>query len=191
DAACALLALPVALASGYLAFLAAVARRALPPAPVPPRLRFDVVVPAHDEEATVAETVQSLLRLDYPSSLVRVLVVADNCSDRTAEAAARAGAGVLVRRDAARPGKGHALAFASELLRRVPHRACSIVEDVEYGVALGLAGHRVHYAAEASVLGEMPASGAAARPQRRRWEAGRAALARRQLPKLLALGIQR
>jgi len=282
DVACALLALPFVVVSGYLAALAVLARRTAPPAPAPPRLRFDVVVPAHDEEHTIVETVRSLLSVEYPRRLYRVLVVADNCRDRTAEAAEAAGARVLVRRDVARRGKGHALAyafervladgfadavvvvdadsvvdpnllgafgarfaagaravqarygvrnpasswrtslmtlalglfhversiarerlrlscglrgngmgFACELLREAPHRACSIVEDMEYGVALGLAGHRVQYVDEAQVLGEMPSSGAAARSQRRRWEGGRFALARTQLPGLLAVAVQR
>ena len=38
------------------------------------------------------------------------------------------------------------MVFASTLLRDVPHDAFSIVEDVEYGIRLGLAGHRVEYA---------------------------------------------
>ena len=68
DLALALLALPVLAASAYLAALAAAARA---PAPEPrggrpPRIRFDVIVPAHDEEAGVAATVASLLGVDYP-----------------------------------------------------------------------------------------------------------------------------
>jgi hypothetical protein len=104
-----LLALPVLAATGYLLALAVLAR--LPPAtPGPePRLRFDVIVPAHDEEQGIEKTVHSVLAVDWPAGLRRVVVVADNCTDRTAERAERAGATVLVRQDAERRGKGHAL----------------------------------------------------------------------------------
>jgi len=83
------------------------------------------------------------------------------------------------------------MAFASTLLRDVPHDAFSIVEDVEYGIRLGRAGHRVEYAGEAQVFGQMVSSESASRSQRRRWEGGRWALARQHAPKLLAEGLRR
>ncbi|MBI5548426.1 MAG: glycosyltransferase, partial [Deltaproteobacteria bacterium] len=114
DLALALAAAPVLAASAYLALLAVLARRPpLPPAlEQVPRLRFDLLVPAHDEAANIAATVKSLLALDYPASLRRVVVVADNCRDETARLAAEAGAAVWVREHRQRVGKGHALAFA-------------------------------------------------------------------------------
>lgn len=109
-----LLALPIAAAGVYLAGLAVMARRQRPPAAVEPSMRFDVVVPAHNEETEIAGTVASLLAVDYPRDRYRVFVIADNCSDDTAARAAAAGAQVLVRTDTERRGKGHALAFAFE-----------------------------------------------------------------------------
>jgi GT2 family glycosyltransferase len=114
DIALTVASLPVLAAAAYLAGLAALSRRGRAPAPPPPALRFDVVVPAHDEEKGIAATVRSLLALDYPAELRRVLVVADNCRDATAHRARAAGAEVIVRDDPARTGKGHALAFAFE-----------------------------------------------------------------------------
>ncbi len=102
---------PVLAASGYLAMLAAAARDVTPPAPND-RVRFDVIVPAHDEAQGIGATVSSLLALDYPRERYRVLVVADNCTDDTAARARAAGALVLDRHDAARRGKGYALAHA-------------------------------------------------------------------------------
>lgn len=110
-------AMPFLAASAYLAALAVLARRQLPPAAVEPRLRFDIVVPAHNEEAEIAQTVASLRAVEYPRSHFRVLVVADNCSDATAARAAAAGAQVLVRHDTERRGKGYALAYAFERSR--------------------------------------------------------------------------
>jgi cellulose synthase/poly-beta-1,6-N-acetylglucosamine synthase-like glycosyltransferase len=74
-----------------------------------------VVVPAHDEERGIGATIAQLLALDYPAGRLRVFVIADNCSDRTAEVAAAAGAQVLVRNDEANRGKGQALDW---MLRR-------------------------------------------------------------------------
>jgi cellulose synthase/poly-beta-1,6-N-acetylglucosamine synthase-like glycosyltransferase len=81
--------------------------------------------------------------------------------------------------------RGNGMAFTHDLLRRVPYAAFSVVEDVEYGVMLGLAGVRIAYAHDARVLGDMPTTGSASRSQRERWEGGRTALARRFVPPLV------
>jgi len=74
-----------------------------------------VVMPAHDEAEVIGASVRALLG-DLPDQ-VRVLVVADNCADNTAELARAAGADVLERNDSARRGKGFALTFAADYLR--------------------------------------------------------------------------
>lgn len=276
------LAAPVALATGYLAWLALWSRRPAVPPGFAPRLRFDVVVPAHDEESGIGETIESLLAMDYPRELFRVIVVADNCSDDTAGRARLAGVTVLERADRSRRGKGYALAYAFDriltenltdavvvvdadtvvspnllrafearidagasavqadyrvrnpeaswrtslmaiafatahtlrsrarermglscglhgngmcfttaLLRSAPHEAFSIVEDLEYALRIGEQGYRVFHADEAQVLGVMPVGERASRTQRARWEGGRARLALRHAPRLLARGLLR
>jgi 1,2-diacylglycerol 3-beta-glucosyltransferase len=83
------------------------------------RLRFRVLVPAHNEEAGIGATVRSLEALDYPADLRRTVVLADNCTDSTAAIAAAEGAEVIERFDAVRRGKGFALQYGiDELLRR-------------------------------------------------------------------------
>jgi len=77
------------------------------------------------------------------------------------------------------------MCFARAAIERVPHRAFSIVEDLEYGLRLGEAGIRVAYAGEAHVFGEMVSTARAAASQRRRWEGGRFAMARLHAPRLL------
>ena len=272
---------PFVLAAAYLALLAAWSRR-LPPRAAVSGVRFDIIVPAHDEESGIVATIDSLFAVEYPRDQFRVTVIADNCTDATAARAREAGAHVLERADNTRRGKGHALSFAyqavlaeqfadavvvidadslvspnllsqfaallgtgaeaiqavygvrnatatwrtrlmhiaftlfhdvrslgrerlglscglrgngmcfsRDLLQRVPPSAYSVVEDVEQGIQLGLAGVRIHYAAGAEVLGEMPEDARASRSQRERWEGGRFALARRHVPVLLYAAIRR
>jgi len=87
--------------------------------------------------------------------------------------------------------RGNGMCFAMSLLREVPHRAYSVVEDVEYGLRLGEQGHRVHYTDEAHVYGEMVTTSAAANSQRRRWEEGRKQLVRDNALRLLRAGLKR
>jgi 1,2-diacylglycerol 3-beta-glucosyltransferase len=271
---------PIFAASVYLGFLALLARRRTD-MQGSTTTRFDIVVPSHNEESGIEETVRSLKALAYPADMFRILVIADNCTDRTAELARGAGAIVVERFDAVNRGKGYALslayekilkegfadaavvvdadtvvtsnllsafsrrfdegaeavqaeyavsvgteswrsrlmviaftlfhavrssarerlglsaglrgngmAFAIGLLRRIPSRAYSIVEDVEYGCEIGLNGVRVVYAEEAVVMSEMPTTGASARSQRERWEGGRMRLVREYVPKLIGRGLR-
>jgi len=112
--------------AGHMLLLAAASLRPAPrlPRTQPPRTRFIIAIPAHDEEAVIAETVRRLLLLDYPSSLFSVHVVADHCSDRTAEFGRAAGARGHERREAPRSGKGEALAW---LFKRILSEPCDAV----------------------------------------------------------------
>jgi cellulose synthase/poly-beta-1,6-N-acetylglucosamine synthase-like glycosyltransferase len=282
DIALTIAGLPALAASSYLAALAALSRRLPIQRGRPAHMKFDVVVPAHNEESQIAATVENLRSVDYPPALFRVLVVADNCTDRTASTAAASGAIVLTRTNAERRGKGYALDYAFEeslangfadavvvvdadtvvsrnlltafaarfergamavqadyavrnpreswrtrmmtvafaafhgvrslarerlgvscglrgngmgfsraVLKDHPHRAFSIVEDVEYGIQLGYAGVAVHYVDEARVFGQMVTGEQASRSQRERWESGRRALIREHAGPLLRAAWQR
>ncbi len=276
-----LLAVPAVFSTLYLAALTLLsARNKTPPSPRR-RLRFDVIVPAHNEAAVIRRSVTSLKRLDWPRHLYRIVVIADNCEDSTAQLARAAGAEVLERRDSSQRGKGHALDFAfrhslacgfadavavvdadtevsvnlleafaarlehganavqahygilnaqaswrtrlltiakaafhvsrsrarerlglscgirgngwcvtCELLRTLPYEAYSLTEDLEYGICLGLAGYRVHYAGEADANADMTVDGAAARTQRQRWEDGRMQLIRSRTAPLLRAAVR-
>jgi cellulose synthase/poly-beta-1,6-N-acetylglucosamine synthase-like glycosyltransferase len=278
DIALLLLGTPLLLAAAYLLLATLLSAKLQVPVARELSRRFRFVVPAHNESAGITETVRSLRAVDYPQELFEVVVVADNCSDDTAEQAAAAGATVMVRNDSERRGKGYALdhvfsatspevdavvvidadtlispnllrafaarrdlgaramqadyavrnpnagwrtrliaiafgafhivrsrgrerlglscglrgngmCFSTELLREIPHRAYSVVEDVEYGIRLGEAGHRVHYTDEAHVYGEMVTTSAAANSQRRRWEEGRKLLVAQHARRLLRKGL--
>lgn len=88
--------------------------------------RFDVVVPAHDEEATVARLLESLRAQTRPDLLSTILVVADHCGDDTAGVAARAGADVLVR-DGGGAGKPPSLREGVDRLRARRERGDAVV----------------------------------------------------------------
>lgn len=271
-----LLGLPALLSVAYLLACTSLSAALARPPRSARRLRFDVLVPAHDEASIITAVIVSLQDLDWPAERFRIRVVADNCSDGTAALARLAGAEVLERGSTGCRGKGYALAFGfadsalrrwadavvvvdadtvvergllecfaarieqgagavqahyrvrnamaswrtrlmtialacfhqqrsrarerlglscgirgngwcvtHELLRKVPYAAFSLTEDLEYGIDLGLAGHRVHYADEAAVAAEMVSGALAARSQRQRWEHGRRQLLRMRLWPLL------
>lgn len=96
---------------GYLLLLtvAALFARRATDRPPEPKHRFAILIPAHDEERLLPETLASLVALDYPKALYDVHVVADNCTDRTAEIARSAGVHVYERFNTELVGKGHAL----------------------------------------------------------------------------------
>jgi 1,2-diacylglycerol 3-beta-glucosyltransferase len=276
------IALPATFSCVYLTFLTFLSWRLPAPGKSSRQLRFDVIVPAHNEETGIIRTVASLLAMDWPADGFRVVVVADNCNDDTAAVARAAGAHVLERQNLNLRGKGYALAhafawsindgFASAvvvvdadaevsanlleayavrvergaraiqanygilnpwsswrtqlitiakgafhivrsrarehlglscgvrgngwcvthgLLGEVPYRYYSLTEDVEYGIALGMAGCRVEYAGEAHADADMAASEKNARTQRQRWEQGRFQLVRAATLPLLAAAVRR
>ncbi len=269
--------------TAYLLMLAAAAmlpeKRRGPP---PRRSSFAVVIPAHNESAVIATTVASVAALDYPKELFEAFVIADNCTDDTADIARRGGARCLERRNPDRRGKGYALdwafarilasgrheafvvvdadtivdpgfleamngrlcrgaraiqgyydvqhpwtsaveslsylgfvatrllryrgrsrlgwssnllgngmCFARGLIERFGWTATSILEDVEYGMQLQLAGERVVFAEEARVRAEIPSTLAGAANQRGRWDIGKLGVARKYLPALLRAAFAR
>jgi cellulose synthase/poly-beta-1,6-N-acetylglucosamine synthase-like glycosyltransferase len=276
------LALPASVACIYLFVQTLMSAGLAPPTPSSRQLRFDLVVPAHNEALAIAATVANLLLLDWPRDRYRILVVADNCTDATAALASAAGATVLERRDPIHRGKGYALQFAFQrsredcwadaavvvdadaqvsanlleafavrieqgaqalqahhgvlnpagawrtrlltiamaayhvvrsrarerahlsagirgngwcvthaVLEQVPYNAFSLAEDIEFGIDLGLAGHRIHYAGEADASQEMVADGKTAGKQRQRWEDGRFQLIRSRTLPLLRAAVRR
>ncbi len=71
--------------------------------------RFMAIIPAHNEESVIGPLVESLIKQNYPRDYYDIYVIADNCTDRTAEVAERAGAIVLKRFDEEHKTKGYAL----------------------------------------------------------------------------------
>jgi cellulose synthase/poly-beta-1,6-N-acetylglucosamine synthase-like glycosyltransferase len=111
------IAVPAVLSCLYLLGLTLLSARNAVPSPSTRQLRFDLIVPAHNEEAVIANIVSSLKAVDWPADRFRVVVVADNCTDKTAAIARAAGAQVLERTDREKRGKGYALQLAFKASR--------------------------------------------------------------------------
>ena len=78
---------------------------------------FAILIPAHNEEVIINKLLESLSGLHYPKELYTVHVVADNCTDRTAELIQKTGwAHVHERSDQKKRGKGYALNWLIEKL---------------------------------------------------------------------------
>lgn len=71
--------------------------------------KFMAIIPAHNEENVIKNLVESLNEQDYPKELYDIYVIADNCSDATAEIAKASGAIVYKRFDEQNKTKGAAL----------------------------------------------------------------------------------
>ena len=74
--------------------------------------RYAVVIAARNESAVISQLINSIKKQNYPAKLVDIYVVADNCTDNTAEVAKNAGARVFERFNRQRVGKGYALDYA-------------------------------------------------------------------------------
>ena len=87
---------------------------------------FAVLMPAHNEAVGIAASINAV-RAQLGAN-DRLLVVADNCTDATADIARAAGAEVTERTDASRRGKGYALDHGVRWLERAPPAAVVIID---------------------------------------------------------------
>jgi 1,2-diacylglycerol 3-beta-glucosyltransferase len=140
-AACAFLlviAIPAVTACTYLLAMTALSQRPSPKSLRSRTLKFDVIVPAHNEASVIERAVSSLRQLDWPAEGFRILVIADNCTDQTAALAQMAGATVLERHDAGLRGKGYALNFAFRSSRQQGWADAVVVVDADSEVSVNL-----------------------------------------------------
>lgn len=80
-------------------------------APAARRHHYAVIIAARNEEAVIGNLLDSIAAQDYPTELMTVFVVADNCTDGTAQAARARGAVVYERKDPDHCTKGYALEY--------------------------------------------------------------------------------
>lgn len=79
---------------------------------------YGVIIAARNEECVIGNLIKSIRSQDYDPERVRIFVVADNCTDRTAEICRELGAVVYERHDEAHMRKGYALEFLFQQIQR-------------------------------------------------------------------------
>jgi glycosyltransferase involved in cell wall biosynthesis len=90
------------------------------------RQRLTVLMPAHNESLVILQTIQSIL--PQLSTEDKLLVVADNCSDDTSFIAKSLGASVIERKNSIQRGKGYALDFGLQHLKKNPPEVVLIID---------------------------------------------------------------
>ncbi len=78
--------------------------------------RYAAVISARNEAAVVGQLIESIKAQNYPSELIDVFVIADNCTDNTAQVARDAGAIVYERSNTKLVGKGYALDWLFQII---------------------------------------------------------------------------
>src|SRR5262249_31076539 len=86
---------------------------------------------------------------------------------------------------------GTGMAFPWEVLHNAPLASGNIVEDMQLGLDLALAGRSPMFCGTARVRSELPATSGAADSQRTRWIHGHLNTLTRQAPRLLAAAVGR
>jgi cellulose synthase/poly-beta-1,6-N-acetylglucosamine synthase-like glycosyltransferase len=92
-------------------------------------LRLTVLVPAHNESLTIAATLESLWGQTRPPD--RVVVVADNCTDDTADIARRHGAEVFTTQDNTEKKAGGLNQVLTEMLAEIDSSDVAMVMDAD------------------------------------------------------------
>ena len=73
--------------------------------------RYGILIPARNEQKVIGQLIDSIKKQNYPSDLIDIFVIADNCTDDTARVVREYGAIVYERFDDQKKGKGYALDF--------------------------------------------------------------------------------
>ena len=80
--------------------------------------KYGILIAARNESAVIANLLDSIAAQDYPKELLTLFVVADNCTDNTAEIARSKGAVCYERFDDNHRTKGFALQFLFENIEK-------------------------------------------------------------------------
>ncbi len=89
---------------------------------------FLVVIPAHNEELFIKRILDSFARQNYSSDLFKLIVVADNCTDDTANCVSGDNVEILVRKSAKDFGKGYAIKYALDNMSDFNYDALFIID---------------------------------------------------------------
>jgi len=118
-----------------------------------PQKSFAVLVAAHNEEQVVGALIENLKHLNYPRELYDIMVICDNCTDRTADIAREHGVYAFERHHATLRGKGYAIEWMLKELYKLPRSYDGVVMfdadnlvDKDYLIHMNndlCAGHKV------------------------------------------------
>ena len=97
---------------------------------------FVLLLPAHNETLVLHAALNSLFEVEYPRECYTVIVIADNCTDNTAEIGRACGATVLERFNTEQIGKGYALEWA--LQQNLPAYDAVVILDADTKIAPNL-----------------------------------------------------
>ncbi len=91
-----------------------------------PRPIVNVLVPAHNEAIVIGATLEKLL--PQLRAQDRLVVIADNCDDETADIARVIGAKVLERQEPKHRGKGYALDYGLKFIAQAPPEVVVVID---------------------------------------------------------------
>lgn len=80
--------------------------------------RFAIIISARNEETVIGQLIESIMNQNYPADKLDTFVIADNCTDATAQVARDAGANVFERFNTELVGKGYALDWLFDIIRK-------------------------------------------------------------------------
>ncbi len=89
-------------------------------------IEVSILVPAHNEELIIGNTIDGLIPVLKPQD--RLIVIADNCNDTTAEIARTKGATVIERHNLELRGKGYALDYGLKHIEKNPPDVVVIID---------------------------------------------------------------
>jgi cellulose synthase/poly-beta-1,6-N-acetylglucosamine synthase-like glycosyltransferase len=90
------------------------------------RPKTTILIPAHNEAAQIKEVLENLLGQITPQD--RIVVIADNCHDNTAELARATGVTVVERENLTHRGKGYALDYGMKFIQDDPPEVVVILD---------------------------------------------------------------
>jgi len=90
--------------------------------------KFAILVPAHNEELMIGDVIDNILSVDYPKDKYDLIIIADNCADRTADIACDRGAACYERNDEVNKGKPYALNWVFNQINIDNYDAFTIID---------------------------------------------------------------
>lgn len=80
--------------------------------------KYAFLISARNESAVIGNLIETIQNQNYPKELIDIFIVADNCTDNTAEIARNMGAHVYERFNKEKVGKGFALDFLLDKIKK-------------------------------------------------------------------------